>query len=154
MNWKKGLFRLWVIGTVLWVGAVAWFQYPAWKDEWEQISGAKKSPDYWRQSCSDSSTCSIGELMKGLCPRPPPTGEEVEKCAESQALLESAIEDYRNSINRGADSHEIALVIATQVEALLGPPIAMVALGWLIGFAGRWVARGFRLARRKPDISN
>jgi len=38
MNWRRGLFRLWIVGTVLFVIAVAFVSYSDIKEEFEDAS--------------------------------------------------------------------------------------------------------------------
>jgi len=38
MNWRRGLFRLWIVGTVLFVIAVAFVSYSEIKAQFDAIS--------------------------------------------------------------------------------------------------------------------
>ena len=40
MNWRRGLFRLWIVGTVLFVLAVAFVSYTDIKEEFEDAASA------------------------------------------------------------------------------------------------------------------
>ena len=39
MNWRRGLFRLWIVGTVLFVIAVAFISYGEIKAQFDAIAG-------------------------------------------------------------------------------------------------------------------
>jgi hypothetical protein len=38
MNWRRGLFRLWIVGTALFVLAIAFISYSVIKQQFEQTS--------------------------------------------------------------------------------------------------------------------
>ena len=42
MNWRRGLFRLWIVGTVLFVIAVASINYPSIKAEFDTVAHPPK----------------------------------------------------------------------------------------------------------------
>src|SRR6516165_3694267 len=42
MNWRRGLFRLWIVGTVLFVIAVASINYPSIKADFETVAHPPK----------------------------------------------------------------------------------------------------------------
>ena len=42
MNWRRGLFRLWIVGTVLFVLAVAFVSYSEIKEQFDAIAIASK----------------------------------------------------------------------------------------------------------------
>ena len=43
MNWRRGLFRLWIVGTALFVLAVAFISYGDIKEEFEDAAAASAS---------------------------------------------------------------------------------------------------------------
>ena len=44
MNWRRGLFRLWTVGTALFVIAVAFVSYGDIKEEFEDAASATLEP--------------------------------------------------------------------------------------------------------------
>jgi len=47
MNWRRGLFRLWIVGTVLFVLAVAAFNYPTIKAEFIVAANKPDLAAHW-----------------------------------------------------------------------------------------------------------
>ena len=43
MNWRRGLFRLWIVGTALFVIAIAFVSYSEIKAEFDAVAGKREA---------------------------------------------------------------------------------------------------------------
>ena len=48
MNWRRGLFRLWIVGTVLFVIAVAFVSYGEIKEQFDAIAAKHLHELHWQ----------------------------------------------------------------------------------------------------------
>ena len=78
MNWKRGLFRLWIIASVFWVGAVGWYTYetvvvPRQKAAWqaECVNSWRATSPPPPQDASPPSYCGTVLLFDDLVPVAP-----------------------------------------------------------------------------------
>jgi hypothetical protein len=44
MNWARGLFRLWLILSVLWIGGVGWVTWKDFPDDWVRVCEQGEPP--------------------------------------------------------------------------------------------------------------
>ncbi len=148
MNWRRGLFRLWLAASFLWlVGVGALLQEEtrrdvsilwAFRDVTEEILEAATSPE--KDLLAESPPPPIDLAERSLNPPPPIDWVEELRKLEEPDISPCEELNIRRLIARYTP-HKAAkngLVVAAFV--LLLPPILAFALGW----AGLWILRGFR----------
>lgn len=143
MAWSRGFFRLWVVLTLIWMGAVvAGLGKDEFKGLWrpnveievEYKSDVKDTLDSSR-STEDLRRQIIDGVRKGAAQlqRTDPA-EAKKRLDEANTSADELLKVMADENHKRADRLQRALVV------LLAPPVALLILGMAIA----WVAGGFR----------
>jgi hypothetical protein len=164
MNVSRGLLRAWIVISVLWIGslgAMAYWTVPdsLWK-RWQYVHEVRQDIDldkvdwtrpYYDTMLSPSAeklTVSFAKLDYGQWDKYVSTMTIISFPDSSELYLDASLTE--------ADKQYIARAFWVQrwwryldvgkpwLARLLGPPIALLALGWAL----LWVGRGFRVPAR------
>lgn len=128
MNWKRGLFRLWLVGSLVWIGVATYLYF----DDFTAMSrvGHMSTP-------AIEYTCN---------PSPCPIFENKYDCLLYGLRDRQRSCNYRDLRTFAPDWGARGLA----VRALLAPPIAVPILGfvlfwagWLAVRIGKWIVQGF-----------
>jgi hypothetical protein len=130
MNWRRGLFRLWVLA------ALGWFAVDGWQN-WEQWTGL-----IWPKPIVPDAATYCVEMEQAQFEaqhKVPPKAEDldwaaIEKCSSEQEALEK--EAVRFPPYSG--------YVTEQAVRLFGPPLVLLLAGLVSIWGFIWVRVGFR----------
>lgn len=124
LNWKRGLFRAWIVFAVMWAGVTGWIGYPEIQEYRDYAYAHERA----------------GELLaKGTDPVLLKTGELRPRS--------EVMEDVAN-LEKARDANWLHARRAFFVT--LVPPLASL----LLGGALYWIGRGFSSPRNRGDMRN
>ena len=134
MRWHRGLLRLWVAVSVLWVVVAGGIIYMA---EFHDAAAPRET----RMSDLDRTTKAFGNADR-LAEEAGRRGDEEarQKYAEDAQRLADHIRGLRASTGDAPSSAETTGRLMIFVAVTLIPPIVLL----LLGYATAWIVRGFR----------
>jgi hypothetical protein len=146
---KRGLLRAWVVIAIAWIGVMTWwwvdnaieaaaFRWDCW-DQLKWPNGTSIAPwelregkdfpndDYWRKYGGGITLASEREQWLAAA------RQKLKDCEAVPPSLRQQVSSFRRQVS--------LKVVAGFLAAALGPPIALLIAGYVIG----WIARGFRV---------
>jgi hypothetical protein len=145
MNWKKGLFRLWVFGSVLWaifVGVIAVSHWPRYSSDryyaWNK-SQWKFTAVEWRDQADVEKAIATGSYI--VVDNPEGYGVVFGKDALSDSEMKTAVLTVRAWVDERYLDRRTEHFLSF-IAPLMAPPLVVL----LFGLACLWVLRGFRQA--------
>jgi len=157
VSWSRGLFRAWLVLALAWVGFSGWYEYASkpWNFDWgsalirtegdECLTQLAKWPDgqpfdWWDISGDEVNTQNNVEINKKKgawrADDIPERNRWVAAIRQKLIACEMAapiMQRASRQVMRIWDS------LDDDIATLLLPPVALLIMGWIIG----WVARGF-----------
>jgi hypothetical protein len=142
MNWTRGLFRLWVVASILWAIGIALTAiggWPAYSEHkyyaWNSATSEFKAVD-WRDDYETEKSIAAGEVS--AVDNPEGFTIVIAKDLQTNQAMKDAVLKVRASV-----ASEYPLRIGSYLFAGAGFAIVPPILLLLIGMAIIWVARGF-----------
>lgn len=156
INWRRGIFRVWIVSSVVWICTVAWqhrldFKLFIWPDDggyllWDaqESSGHRlNDPSEVRRYSTDASYLANPlprhpKIML-LLPREGLSENETQRRITKSDEIMADVDQVVNRMVREGLVEEF-------LPWALGPPIAALAVGWIL----LWVGAGFRKLSPPP----
>lgn len=154
MSWSRGFFRIWIVLTILWLVGAGLF---LWRP---MFGGGAPMFEHWYRFSWEEKAVQLGPLDKEFQdyvslgqPLPPGIGWTTLRSSDfayhlmhadgiapadlagSLAVVQADLDELQKSQDE-ARRQSMPLFAAI----LLGPPLLLLGLGWIIG----WIARAFR----------
>lgn len=119
MNWRHGLFRVWIVTSILWVAGMGWYQYNAW------------SPFNQFDNPADCKYCNPQVAIHEL--KGPWTEYQQQFCAPYKG-----VEDC--TVDMQIKHHEDVTELRERIVLVLLPPFLILLLSYIV----LWIQRGFK----------
>jgi hypothetical protein len=153
INFKRGLFRIWLALSLAWIGLTGWKEYynkpwnmdwgPGWRvgDEcWDRLA---KWPDGTPYNHDDGVWAAFNEYLS-----PGESDPVIEKRNQWRETVRQKLRECEAAKEAARPIAQRISLTATRVLVSVGdslrviflPPVALLITGWVVG----WIVRGFR----------
>jgi hypothetical protein len=138
MNWKAGLFRIWLVASACWIAFVAWITYLDVVVPRLQTSACRET----RQALCTASRKAHPDLGNyfDCFDEPPPPQNLFEDLIPHHGWFGDLLPSCKLFDDIPLDRTLLLPEIVKQVAVAAAPPLAVMLLWWI----GIWIAAGFR----------
>jgi len=130
MNVRRGLFRIWVVVAVLWIGAMAGWLVVEHRDDRRDAINAVCNLPLEEETRDQVTVEEVERRLKAL--------DEYDKCAAKYKAEHSLGSWFWRDFKK---AWWIVMFV---------PPLALLAGAVVVFMVGRWIGRGFKAGRRRP----